>query len=177
MSFATTGSRSTLRRDLGLVGWQIRYEQRSYWRNRSRGLFTFAFPLQDRRGQRQVRERRHDHAVGEDSRTSAATLGLHGRADRLDLAGHGYDRDRHDRRRDPGLGRRPADRGAARPGAHAAARHSRIHVDRDRDGTVHPKGREWPGDHQPDRASDLVHLRDLPDDSLPAPAAGIAGLK
>ena len=36
---------STLRRDLGLVGWQIRYEQRAYWRNRGRGIFTFAFPL------------------------------------------------------------------------------------------------------------------------------------
>ena len=36
---------STLRRDLGLVGWQIRYEQRSYWRNRGRGVFTFAFPI------------------------------------------------------------------------------------------------------------------------------------
>jgi ABC-2 type transport system permease protein len=36
---------STLRRDLGLVGRQIRYEQRSYWRNRGRGVFTFAFPL------------------------------------------------------------------------------------------------------------------------------------
>src|SRR5437588_3267612 len=35
----------TLRRDLGLVGWQIRYEQRAYWRNRSRGIFTFVFPL------------------------------------------------------------------------------------------------------------------------------------
>jgi ABC-2 type transport system permease protein len=35
----------TLRRDLGLVGWQIRYEQRSYWRNRGRGVFTFIFPL------------------------------------------------------------------------------------------------------------------------------------
>ena len=34
-----------LKRDLGLVGWQIRYEQRSYWRNRGRGIFTFAFPL------------------------------------------------------------------------------------------------------------------------------------
>ena len=32
-------------RDLGLVGWQIRYEQRAYWRNRGRGIFTFAFPL------------------------------------------------------------------------------------------------------------------------------------
>jgi ABC-2 type transport system permease protein len=35
----------TLRRDLGLVAWQIRYEQRSYWRNRGRGIFTFAFPV------------------------------------------------------------------------------------------------------------------------------------
>ena len=35
----------SLRRDLGLLGWQIRYEQRSYWRNRGRGLFTFIFPL------------------------------------------------------------------------------------------------------------------------------------
>jgi ABC-2 type transport system permease protein len=36
---------STLGRDLGLVGWQIRYEQRAYWRNRGRGIFTFAFPI------------------------------------------------------------------------------------------------------------------------------------
>jgi ABC-2 type transport system permease protein len=36
---------STLARDLGLVGWQIRYEQRSYWRNRGRGFFTFVFPI------------------------------------------------------------------------------------------------------------------------------------
>jgi ABC-2 type transport system permease protein len=34
-----------LRRDFGLVFWQIRYEQRSYWRNRGRGIFTFVFPL------------------------------------------------------------------------------------------------------------------------------------
>jgi ABC-2 type transport system permease protein len=34
-----------LRRDVGLVGWQIRYEQRAYWRNRGRGIFTFVFPL------------------------------------------------------------------------------------------------------------------------------------
>jgi ABC-2 type transport system permease protein len=39
------GQRSTLSRDLGLVGWQIRYEQRAYWRNRGRGIFTFAFPI------------------------------------------------------------------------------------------------------------------------------------
>jgi ABC-2 type transport system permease protein len=38
-------SRSTLSRDLGLVLWQIRYEQRAYWRNRGRGFFTFLFPL------------------------------------------------------------------------------------------------------------------------------------
>jgi ABC-2 type transport system permease protein len=36
---------STFGRDLSLVGWQILYEQRAYWRNRSRGIFTFAFPL------------------------------------------------------------------------------------------------------------------------------------
>ncbi|MBV9465749.1 MAG: ABC transporter permease [Solirubrobacterales bacterium] len=36
---------ASLRRDLGLVAWQIRYEQRSYWRNRGRGVFTFVFPL------------------------------------------------------------------------------------------------------------------------------------
>jgi len=36
---------SGLRRDLGLVAWQIRYEQRAYWRNRGRGIFTFVFPL------------------------------------------------------------------------------------------------------------------------------------
>lgn len=35
----------SLRRDLGLVFWQIRYEQRAYWRNRIRGFFTFVFPL------------------------------------------------------------------------------------------------------------------------------------
>jgi ABC-2 type transport system permease protein len=36
---------STLGRDFGLVGWQIRYEQRAYWRNRGRGVFTFVFPV------------------------------------------------------------------------------------------------------------------------------------
>ena len=36
---------SSLRRDVGLVAWQIRYEQRAYWRNRGRGIFTFVFPL------------------------------------------------------------------------------------------------------------------------------------
>jgi ABC-2 type transport system permease protein len=36
---------AALRRDVGLVGWQIRYEQRAYWRNRVRGVFTFVFPL------------------------------------------------------------------------------------------------------------------------------------
>ena len=32
----------SLRRDLGLVFWQIRYEQRAYWRNRGRGSAPFA---------------------------------------------------------------------------------------------------------------------------------------
>lgn len=34
-----------LRRDLGLVAWQTRYELRAFARNRGRGLFTFIFPL------------------------------------------------------------------------------------------------------------------------------------
>jgi ABC-2 type transport system permease protein len=34
-----------LRRDFGLAVWQVRYEQRAFWRNRGRGLFTFVFPL------------------------------------------------------------------------------------------------------------------------------------
>lgn len=42
---STTAPASSLRRDFGLVGWQVRYEQRSYWRNRGRGVFTFAFPI------------------------------------------------------------------------------------------------------------------------------------
>ena len=42
---SATSAKSTLSRDLGLVGWQIRYEQRAYWRNRGRGVFTFVFPL------------------------------------------------------------------------------------------------------------------------------------
>jgi ABC-2 type transport system permease protein len=42
MSSVMTGA---LRRDLGLVGWQIRYEQRAFWRNRARGILTFVFPL------------------------------------------------------------------------------------------------------------------------------------
>jgi ABC-2 type transport system permease protein len=41
----STAATSTLRRDLGLAAWQVRYEQRAFWRNRGRGIFTFAFPI------------------------------------------------------------------------------------------------------------------------------------
>jgi ABC-2 type transport system permease protein len=41
----STPSSSILGRDLGLVAWQIRYEQRAFWRNRARSFFTFVFPL------------------------------------------------------------------------------------------------------------------------------------
>jgi ABC-2 type transport system permease protein len=40
-----TAAAPSFSRDLGLVAWQIRYEQRAYWRNRGRGVFTFVFPL------------------------------------------------------------------------------------------------------------------------------------
>jgi ABC-2 type transport system permease protein len=39
------GPHSTWRRDMSLVAWQVRYEQRAYWRNRGRGIFTFVFPI------------------------------------------------------------------------------------------------------------------------------------
>ncbi|MGI8430165.1 MAG: ABC transporter permease [Solirubrobacteraceae bacterium] len=42
MSAVATAS---LGRDLGLFASQIRYEQRSYWRNRVGAFFTFVFPL------------------------------------------------------------------------------------------------------------------------------------
>ncbi|MCL2769974.1 MAG: ABC transporter permease [Solirubrobacterales bacterium] len=32
-------------RDLRLVGWQVYYEQRGFWRNRRRAIASFAFPL------------------------------------------------------------------------------------------------------------------------------------
>lgn len=48
---ATTGtarartSPAALRRDLGLVAWQVRYAQRSFWRNRRAALMSMFFPL------------------------------------------------------------------------------------------------------------------------------------
>jgi ABC-2 type transport system permease protein len=42
---AAIDARASRRRDLGLLRRQIGYEQRAYWRNRGRSVFTFAFPL------------------------------------------------------------------------------------------------------------------------------------
>jgi ABC-2 type transport system permease protein len=42
---AAPSVRTSLRRDLGHLRRQVGYEQRSYWRNRGRSMFTFAFPL------------------------------------------------------------------------------------------------------------------------------------
>jgi ABC-2 type transport system permease protein len=33
------------RRDLGLAAWQVRYEQRAFWRNRSRAFFVILMPI------------------------------------------------------------------------------------------------------------------------------------
>ena len=44
-SLSAEHPRSSLTRDIGLALWQVRYEQRTYWRNRGRGVFTFVFPL------------------------------------------------------------------------------------------------------------------------------------
>lgn len=35
----------TLRRELALAVWQVRYEQRAFWRNRARSFFAFLFPI------------------------------------------------------------------------------------------------------------------------------------
>jgi ABC-2 type transport system permease protein len=36
---------ASMRRDLGLAAWQVRYEQRAFWRNRSRAFFAFLMPI------------------------------------------------------------------------------------------------------------------------------------
>ena len=43
-----------LKRDLGLVGWQMRYEQRAYWRNRRKVRSLSASPraMSERRRRR-----------------------------------------------------------------------------------------------------------------------------
>jgi ABC-2 type transport system permease protein len=40
-----TSRASALRREAGLVAWQVRYEQRAFWRNRARSFFAFLFPI------------------------------------------------------------------------------------------------------------------------------------
>jgi ABC-2 type transport system permease protein len=37
--------RSSLRRDLTLAAWQVRNEQRAFWRNRRAAVFSFGFPI------------------------------------------------------------------------------------------------------------------------------------
>jgi len=36
---------ASFRRDLGLAIWQVRYEQRAFWRNRARAFFAFLLPI------------------------------------------------------------------------------------------------------------------------------------
>jgi ABC-2 type transport system permease protein len=41
-----SGARVSIsRRDVSLLLWQVRYEQRSFWRNRGRAFFSFLFPI------------------------------------------------------------------------------------------------------------------------------------
>ncbi|HEV3071694.1 MAG TPA: ABC transporter permease [Solirubrobacteraceae bacterium] len=42
VSRAASGS---WRREIGLAAWQVRYEQRAFWRNRTRAFFAFLFPI------------------------------------------------------------------------------------------------------------------------------------
>jgi len=45
VSTSTPAGGSTLRRDLALAAWQVVYEQRAFWRNRSRAFFSFLMPV------------------------------------------------------------------------------------------------------------------------------------
>jgi len=45
VSTRTPAGGSTLRRDLALAAWQVVYEQRAFWRNRSRAFFSFLMPV------------------------------------------------------------------------------------------------------------------------------------
>jgi len=40
-----SGAQSGVRRDLALAAWQVRYEQRAFWRNRGRAFFAFLMPI------------------------------------------------------------------------------------------------------------------------------------
>jgi ABC-2 type transport system permease protein len=42
---STINPGSERRREISLLLWQVVYEQRAFWRNRARGIFTFVFPL------------------------------------------------------------------------------------------------------------------------------------
>ncbi|HEY7952544.1 MAG TPA: ABC transporter permease [Solirubrobacteraceae bacterium] len=42
---ASTAAHRSWRRDLALAAWQVRYEQRAFWRNRTRAFFAFLFPI------------------------------------------------------------------------------------------------------------------------------------
>jgi ABC-2 type transport system permease protein len=41
----TTPAPRGWRADLSLVGWQVAYEQRAFWRNRTRAFFSFGMPI------------------------------------------------------------------------------------------------------------------------------------
>jgi ABC-2 type transport system permease protein len=41
----TTPVQRTWRSDLSLIAWQVAYEQRAFWRNRTRAFFSFGMPI------------------------------------------------------------------------------------------------------------------------------------
>ena len=41
----TTPAQRGWRSDLALIGWQVAYEQRAFWRNRTRAFFSFGMPI------------------------------------------------------------------------------------------------------------------------------------
>jgi len=45
LALRSPAARSSLIRDLNLAAWQIRNEQRAFWRNRRAAIFSFGFPI------------------------------------------------------------------------------------------------------------------------------------
>jgi ABC-2 type transport system permease protein len=45
LSLRSPAARLSLKRDLALAAWQVRNEQRAFWRNRRAAIFSFGFPI------------------------------------------------------------------------------------------------------------------------------------
>ena len=66
-------ARSARTRDLALAAWQVGYEQRAFWRNRTRAFFSFVFPLMFLRALRRAQQGQQTPASWAASRTTSSS--------------------------------------------------------------------------------------------------------